>query len=269
MGAELLKKDPGKKILIRIPFEHKVTGKKVNVTIFEREEEDGVDPSSLMLNAATTCWKAISKDRDAVMATKLLNESGCNWVFVLFVVEHYCQHVRPEEKEKHVKFTEGMTKLNKKIAKFASSVAKWEARINRMNSQIEDELPIDVAAHAPSLTAYKLVLDVASMLALPSMMDLKGKKGCVICLHHFARLSTGRAHYEELADILQARLNADSQDKEIDIRDLKDTVRRFKQKDPAGYRESEKAIRTLVKGDHFAAYQLPPADLTETKVTPV
>ena len=266
-----MKEDPEKKILIRMPIEHKVTGTKINVTIFEPEEEGGVGPSSLMLNAATTCWEAISKDRDAVTATKLLNESGCHWVLVLFFVEHYCRHFQPEEKKQYKDYKDSLRKLNRKIAKFASRVVKWETRINKINSQIEDELLIDVAAHAPSLAAYKLVLDVARKLALPSMMQLKTKKECVVCLYHFARLSTGRAHYKELVDILHARLNADSDRISRMIResDLKDIVRRFKQEDPAGYRELEKAIPTLVKGAPFAAYQLPPADLKGTKVTPV
>jgi hypothetical protein len=121
-------KDPGEKILIRIPFEHKVTGKKINVTVFA-PEEDGVDPSSLMLNAASTCWEAISKDRDAVTATKLLDERGCHWVLVLFFVEHYCRHFQPEEKKQYKDYKDSLRKLNEKIAKFASRVTKWEARI--------------------------------------------------------------------------------------------------------------------------------------------
>jgi hypothetical protein len=258
-----------KKIQFLIPFKNTVTAKRINVTVFEPEEENDGDLCLQMLNAATTCWKKLSDDKEEVAATKLLDEKGCHWVFVLFVVEYYCRHLRPEEKAKHVEFTESMAKLNKRIAKFASRVTKWEAEIDKMNSQIEDELPIDATAYSPEFAAYQAFLRVARVLALPSMMDLKGKKGCVICLYHFAKLSTGKCRYRELADILQARLNADSQHREIDVRDLKDTVKRFKREDPAAYRKSEKTVRTFLKGAPFAAYQLPPADPKETKVTPV
>lgn len=103
-----------------------------------------------------------------------------------------------------------MQKLKKKMAKFASRVAKWDAEVDKMNSLIEDELPIDATTHTPDFARYQAFLRVARILALPSMMDRARKRDLIVFLYHLAKLSTRKAHYEELADFLQARLNAES-----------------------------------------------------------
>jgi hypothetical protein len=227
-----------------------------------------------MLKAARKCWEAISHDERGKAATKLLDDGGCHWVLVLFIVENYCQHFRSEGKAEHVKFTEDMGKLSKKISKFASRVRKWEAAIEKMNSQIEDALPLDASAHTPDLVPYQTVLRVARILALPSTMDLTRKKDLIVLLYHLAKISTGKAHYRELADILQARLNAGPDqttmdESTLDENTLKGSVKRFKREDPANYRKLGKAVRTLVEGAPFARYKLPPPYVKGTKVAPV
>jgi len=261
------------KIQFQIPVQNTVTGNRINIPVLEPEEEEA-DPHFEMLNSARRCWRAISRDEKGKAATKLLDEKGCSWVLVLFIVEHYCQHFRPLGKREHVKFTKDMRDLNKKIAKFASRVQTWEAEIEKVNSLIENELPIDAATHTPDFGPYQAVLRVARILALPSMMDLTRKKDLIVLLYHLAKLSTGKAHYEELADILQARLNAEPDqttmdESTLDVNTLTRTVKRFKREHPSSYRKVEKTLRTLVKGAPFSSYKLPPAYLQGTKVAPV
>ena len=260
----MLKQKLKKKIQFRLPFENLETGKTINVTVFEPEDKPEADPN-LLLNAATTCWEAIAHDKEADAATKLLDASGCHWVLVLAVVEYYCRHFQPGEKAEHVKFTKSRATLNKKIEQFASRVTKWEAEIHKMNSEIEAALPIEAATHIPDFPAYSVFLNVAAVMALPSMMDLTRKKDLIVFLYHLAKSSTRRAHYKELVDIIQARLNADSEQTIIDERRLKAAVKRFKREDPAGYRKSRKTAEMAVKEAAFAAYQLPPAHPVQTR----
>ncbi len=251
-----------KKIQFRLRFKNPATGKRFTVTIFEPYEQDEGNPSLLMLTAATRCWKAISQDQIAQEATRTLNRKGGTWVFVLGIVEYYCQYFGPMGRKRHRDLIASLASLNKKIAKFEARVKKWEAEINEMNSSIENELPIDIATHMPSFAAYRTVLQVARELSLPSMMDLTRKKNHIVLLHHFAEVSTGKAHYKEIANILQARLDSENDaampEKTIDESTLKRTVKRFKQKDPEGYRKIETAVRALLKGALFADCKIPP-----------
>jgi len=260
-----------KKTQFRIPLQHTVTGKRINIRVLEPEQEE-LDPHFEMLKVARRCWEAISGDQTSKAATMRLDENRGHWVLLLFFVEHYCQHFRPQGKKEHNKFTKNIRKLKRKIAKFASSVRKWEAEIEKMNSEMEDALPIDAAAHSPDLPRYQAVLHVATVLALPSMMNATRKKDLIVLLYHLAKISTGKAHYEELADILQERLNAESEqelnpvpnqsvtnESTLDANTLKRTVTRFRREHPARYRKLEQTLRTLVEGAPFAHYELPPA----------
>jgi hypothetical protein len=142
-----------RKIQFRIPFKNPETGKNIQVTVFEPQQENEANPSLILLSSAKKCWSAISNDAEAKRAVKLLAKGGGDWVVVLSVVEHYCRYCRPNEKAGHIKFRNNMSKLRKQISKFASGVTKWNTQIRNMNLKIERVLPVDATAHTPDLAS--------------------------------------------------------------------------------------------------------------------
>jgi hypothetical protein len=238
-----------KKIAFRLLGKNEDTGCRAEVTVFQSEPQSDVDPRPEMLAAAKKCWQAISGDDAASNATKSLNEKGCDWFQVLALVEQYCRYPDSRLKEEHEARAIVSDYLSKKIRRFQSKIDKWERQIRDFNSEIKKLVPIDIDPHAPNFEAYLVALDVADRLSLPSARTPKIKSESIVYLYHLARLSTGSAHFRELADILRARLNAiDSRSLEdhspIEDRSLQTTVKRLKQKKP---HIDERLLQTTVK----------------------
>jgi hypothetical protein len=77
------RKKTSRKIAYRIPLRNRETGQQIKVDFFQPAQEREKDPRPSMLEAAKKCWEAISHDKSAVAATKLLNARGCDWVQLL------------------------------------------------------------------------------------------------------------------------------------------------------------------------------------------
>src|SRR6266576_470420 len=251
------RKKTSKQIAYRIPLKNKETGQRIKVAFFQPDQEDDKDPRLSMLEAAKKCWKTISHDKSAVAATKLLTARGCDWVQLLALVEQYCHYPSSELKQIEIDAAKLSLELNKKIGKFESKMAKWETEIGRINSLIEEELYVDVAAHAPKFDAYKAALHVARLAALPSAKNPHIEKESIVYLYHLINLSTGRAHYKELADILQARLHSRGWGG-IDADDLQRILKRFRKDNPTRYTELQKAARLGLRWAPFSQFTLPP-----------
>ena len=189
------------------------------------------------------------EDVRGASATRLLDKKGCDWVQLLAYVEQFCQH--PKSEAAFSEATNYLVSLNERIKKFGSKTKKWEDQINRINSQIEAELHVDVAAHAPDFEAYRAALHVAQVAALPSVKIPKIRQETVVYLYHLARLSTGRAHYKELADILQARLNANKYPEMVTQNYFETTLKRFKQEKTHTHFKLQKVVQIGLKWAPF------------------
>jgi hypothetical protein len=251
-----------RKIANRLRGVHEETGQEISVAVLKPEpDEDEKDPRPAMLDAATKCWERISTNehphgKEGCEAVRLLNESGWSWVPVLALVEQYCNYPASHLEEVHDEFKEYLRKMNKKIRRFESKITKWEAEIRAINTEIEDYLHVDVAAHAPQFTAFKGALQIAKVNSLYRTRKKEIEKESIVYLCHLIKLSTGRAHYKELANILYARAGQSFDEHTLEI-----TMARFKEDNPSRYRDLQQGARSLLRDQPFSDQKFPPPQL--------
>ena len=130
------------------------------------------------------------------------------------------------------------------------------AEIRAINTEIEDYLHVDVAAHAPQFTAFKGALQIAKVNSLYRTRKKEIEKEAIVYLCHLIKLSTGRAHYKELANILYARAGQSFDEHTLEI-----TMARFKEDNPSRYRDLQQGARSLLRDQPFSDQKFPPPQL--------
>jgi hypothetical protein len=241
------------------------SGKRFRVAVFASGESN-MSPSYRDLRRhATKCWATIenaAKDSpvDAIESAKRLVAAGCDWVYLLAVVEVYCLTPSPELTSETQRRNKQLRMLSRKIAGFASRLSKLRKQIEDLNRDIGASTGIDAAPHAPDFTEYDGVLAMAQSLTLPSAQVSKAEKGALTFLYHLVKSATGRPHYRELADLVQARSG-----KVLPVDTLQIFIKRFKKEQPKLYRSLATEASVIVRTSPFWGRLSLPSEKSGTK----